>query len=215
MKKLFSLLAVAVLGFTACQTDEGVKNATLENEGVVSLNVSVPELATRALDGDNQFGADSAYGAIDYANYTSFLETEYDVRFQLAVYEAGAAEDAEPIYTATNYVDFASTTNFNDLRFVPGREYQFVLFADFVKQGTQEDFRYNTADLRNITSFEALNAMDETYDAYFFNKTIKVESGKVNQLDAILKRPFGKIRVLTTDLAWVEKYAVPDRKSVV
>lgn len=209
MKKLFSLLAVAVLGFTACQTDEGVKNATLENEGVVSLNVSVPELATRALDGDNQSGADSAYGAIDYANYTAFLETEYDVRFQLAVYEAGAAEDAEPIYTATNYVDFASTTNFNDLRFVPGREYQFVLFADFVPQGTQEDFRYNTADLRNITSFEALNAMDETYDAYFFNKTIKVEAGKINELEAVLKRPFGKIRVLTTDLAFVEKYAKP------
>ncbi|MBR2429551.1 MAG: hypothetical protein IKB15_06195 [Alistipes sp.] len=209
MKKLFSLLAVAVLGFTACQTDEGAQNATLENEGVVTLNVSVPELATRALDGDNQSGADSAYGAIDYANYTSFLESEYDVRFQLAVYEAGAAEDAGPIYTATNYVDFASTTNFNDLRFVPGREYQFVLFADFVPQGTQVDYRYNTADLRNITAFESLNAMDETYDAYFFNKTIKVEAGKINELEAILKRPFGKIRVLATDLAWVENYAAP------
>lgn len=209
MKKLFSLLAVAVLGFTACQTDEGVKNATLENEGVVSLNVSVPELATRALDGDNQSGADSAYGAIDYANYTAFLEDNYDVRFQLAVYEAGAAEDAEPIYTAVQIEDMASATNFTDLRFVPGREYQFVLFADFVPEGTEEDFRYNTADLRNITSFEALNAMDETYDAYFHNQAVKVEAGKVNELDATLKRPFGKIRVLTTDLAFVEKYAMP------
>ena len=85
MKKLFSLLAVAVLGFTACQTDEGVKNATLENEGVVSLNVSVPELATRALDGDDQSGADSAYGAIDYANYGAFLEDNYDVRLKLSI----------------------------------------------------------------------------------------------------------------------------------
>lgn len=209
MKKLFSLLAVAAMAFTACQNDEGVKNPTLADEGIVNLNVGVPELATRALDGDNQFGADSAYGAIDYANYGAFLETDYDVRFQLAVYEAGAAEDAEPVYTATEYVDFASTTNFNDLRFVPGREYQFVIFADFVPQGTQEDFRYNTADLRNITAFEALNAMDETYDAYFFNQTLKVEAGKVNELEAILKRPFGKVRVLTTDFAWVEKYAVP------
>ena len=214
MKKLFSLLAVAVLGFTACQTDEGVKNATLDNEGVVNLNVSVPELATRALDGDNQSGADSAYGAIDYANYTAFLETEYDVRFQLAVYEAGAAEDAEPIYTETKYVDFASTVNFNDLRFVPGREYQFVLFADFVPQGTEGDFRYNTADLRNITSFEPLNAMDETYDAYFHNKTIEVKAGQVNELEAILKRPFGKIRVLATDRAWVKEYADPAEAEV-
>lgn len=209
MKKLFSLLAMAAMVFTACQNDEGVKNPTLADEGIVNLSVGVPELATRALDGDNQSGADSAYGAIDYANYTAFLETNYDVRFQLAVYEAGAAEDAEPVYTATNYVDFASTTNFNDLRFVPGREYQFVLFADFVEQGSQEDFRYNTADLRNITAFEPLNAMDETYDAYFFNETIKIEAGKINELEAVLKRPFGKIRVLTTDLAWVENYAVP------
>lgn len=214
MKKLFSLLAVAAMAFTACQNDEGVKNPTLADEGIVNLNVGVPELATRALDGDGQFGADSAYGAIDYANYGAFLETDYDVRFQLAVYEAGAAEDAEPIYTATEYVDFASTTNFNDLRFVPGREYQFVIFADFVPQGTQEDFRYNTADLRNITAFEALNAMDETYDAYFFNQTLKVEAGKVNELEAVLKRPFGKVRVLTTDLAWVEKYAVPAEAEV-
>uniref|UniRef100_UPI0040568E63 DUF6562 domain-containing protein n=1 Tax=Alistipes sp. TaxID=1872444 RepID=UPI0040568E63 len=214
MKKLFSLLAVAAMAFTACQNDEGVKNPTLADEGIVNLNVGVPELATRALDGDGQFGADSAYGAIDYANYTSFLETEYDVRFQLAVYEAGAAEDAEPIYTDVKYVDFASTTNFNDLRFVPGREYQFVIFADFVKQGTEVDFRYNTADLRNITAFEALNAMDETYDAYFFNQTLKVEAGKVNELEAVLKRPFGKVRVLTTDLAWVEKYAVPAEADV-
>lgn len=214
MKKLFSLLAMAAMVFTACQNDEGVKNPTLADEGIVNLSVGVPELATRALDGDNQSGADSAYGAIDYANYTAFLEKNYDVRFQMAVYEAGAAEDAEPIYTATNYVDFASTTNFNDLRFVPGREYQFVIFADFVKQGTQVDFRYNTADLRNITSFEPLNAMDETYDAYFFNETIKVEAGKVNELQATLKRPFGKIRVLTTDLEWVENYAVPAEGTV-
>ncbi len=216
MKKLFSLLAVAAMVFTACQNDEGVKNPTLADEGIVNLSVGVPELATRALDGDGQFGADSAYGAIDYANYTSFLEEKYDVRFQLAVYEAGAAEDAEPIYTATNYVDFASTTNFNDLRFVPGREYQFVLFADFVLQGTQEDFRYNTADLRNITTVgnSKLNAMDETYDAYFFNQTLKVEAGKVNELEATLKRPFGKIRVLTTDIAWVEEYAVPAKADV-
>lgn len=200
---------MAAMVFTACQNDEGVKNPTLADEGIVNLSVGVPELATRALDGDNQSGADSAYGAIDYANYTAFLEKNYDVRFQMAVYEAGAAEDAEPIYTATNYVDFASTTNFNDLRFVPGREYQFVLFADFVPQGSQDDFRYNTADLRNITSFEPLNALDETYDAYFFNETLKVEAGKVNELEATLKRPFGKVRVLTTDKTWVEKYALP------
>ena len=211
MKKLFSLLAMAAMVFTACQNDEGVKNPTLADEGIVNLSVGVPELATRALDGDNYSGADSAYGAIDYANYTAFLETNYDVRFQLAVYEAGAAEDAEPVYTATNYVDFASTTDFSDLRFVPGREYQFVIFADFVPQGSQEDFRYNTADLRNITTVgnSKLNAMDETYDAYFFNETIKVEAGKVNELEATLKRPFGKIRVLTTDYEWVRDYATP------
>lgn len=211
MKKLFSLLAMAAMVFTACQNDEGVKNPTLADEGIVNLSVGVPELATRALDGDNQFGADSAYGAIDYANYGAFLDTDYDVRFQLAVYEAGAAEDAEPVYTATNYVDFASTTDFSDLRFVPGREYQFVIFADFVPEGTTEDFRYNTADLRNITTAgnSKLNAMDETYDAYFFNETIKVEAGKVNELEATLKRPFGKIRVLTTDYEWVKEYATP------
>mgnify|MGYP003511124432 CR=1 FL=1 len=56
---------MAAMVFTACQNDEGVKNPTLADEGIVNLSVGVPELATRALDGDTQSGADSAYGAID------------------------------------------------------------------------------------------------------------------------------------------------------
>lgn len=217
MKKLFSLLAMAAMVFTACQNDEGVKNPTLADEGIVNLSVGVPELATRVTDGDGQYGFDSAYGAIDWAeNSYTFLQKDYDIRFQLAVYEAGADENAEPIYTKVQISDFTPGTNFNDLRFVPGREYQFVIFADLVPQGTEGDFRYNTADLRNITTVgnSKLNAMDETFDAYFASEAIKIESGKLNEPEITLRRPFAKVRVLTTDLAWVENYAVPAEGTV-
>lgn len=217
MKKLFSLLAMAAMVFTACQNDEGVKNPTLADEGIVNLSVGVPELATRVTDGDGQNGFDSAYGAIDWAEYSyTFLQEDYDIRFQLAVYEAGADENAEPIYTKVQISDYTPGTNFNDLRFVPGREYQFVIFADLVPQGTQEDYRYNTADLRNITAVgnSKLNAMDETFDAYFASQAVKIESGKVNEPEITLRRPFAKVRVLTTDLAWVENYAVPAEGTV-
>lgn len=204
------------MAFTACQNDEGVKNSVNGEEGIVNFTVNAPELATRVTDGDGQYGFDSAYGAIDYAdNSYSFLQSEYDIRWQMEIYEANAL-DAEPIYTErlVHSTDYAPYTSFTGIRLVPGREYQFVIFADFVEQGSLEDFRYNTADLKNITADSELNAMDETYDAYFVSKTFKVEAGTVNDFEATLTRPFGKIRVLTTDADFVANYAVPAKGQV-
>ena len=206
MKKLLSILALA-LAFVACQNEPNIgdKNSDLAN---VVLNIEAPELATRA-DGDADAGKNSAFGAIDFFNDADWAN--YDVRYILEVYAANDEGTGEPIYRErlVNYLDKYEPTQF-ELRLVPNREYKFVVFADFVKQGSKDDLYYDTTDLRNITAktgVEGWNAMNEVRDAYFVSENVEISTSGTKTLT--LKRPFGKIRVIATDLDYIAGYSKP------
>ena len=207
MKKLLSILALA-LCFVACQ-NEGVENATNGDLVNVVLTVDAPELGATRADGDTNAGKNSAFGAIDFFNDADWAN--YDVRYILEVYDANDNGEGEPIYRErlVNYLDKYAPTHF-DLRLVPNREYKFVVFADFVKQGANEDLYYDTTDLRNITAktdAEGWNAMNEARDAYFVSKNLKVETSLNETLT--LTRPFAKLRVIATDLDYIAGYSAP------
>ena len=207
MKKLLSILALA-LCFVACQ-NEGVENATNGDLVNVVLTVDAPELGATRADADANAGKNSAFGAIDFFNDADWAN--YDVRYILEVYDANDDGEGEPIYRErlVNYLDKYAPTTF-DLRLVPNREYKFVVFADFVEQGKQEDLYYNTTDLRNITAktdAEGWNAMNEARDAYFVSKNLKVETSLNETLT--LTRPFAKLRVIATDLDYIAGYSAP------
>ena len=207
MKKLLSILALA-LCFVACQ-NEGVENATNGDLVNVVLTVDAPELGATRADADANAGKNSAFGAIDFFNDDDWAN--YDVRYILEVYDANDNGEGEPIYRErlVNYLDKYAPTHF-DLRLVPNREYKFVVFADFVKQGANEDLYYNTTDLRNITAktdAEGWNAMNEARDAYFVSENLKVETSLNKTLT--LTRPFAKLRVIATDLDYIAGYSAP------
>ena len=206
MKKLLSILALA-LCFVACQNEPniGAKNSDLAN---VVLNIEAPELATRA-DADANAGKNSAFGAIDFFSDADWAN--FDVRYILEVYDVNDNGTGEPIYRErlANYLDKYAPTQFQ-LRLVPNREYKFVVFADFVEEDTQEDLYYDTTDLNNITAktgAEGWNAMNEVRDAYFVSQNVKVEASLNETLT--LKRPFGKVRVIATDLDYIAGYSKP------
>ena len=207
MKKLLSILALA-LCFVACQ-NEGVENATNGDLVNVVLTVDAPELGATRADVDANAGKNSAFGAIDFFNDADWAN--YDVRYILEVYDANEDGTGEPIYRErlVNCLDKYAPTHF-DLRLVPNRDYKFVVFADFVKQGKQEDLYYNTTDLRNITAktdAEGWNAMNEARDAYFVSKNLKVDTSLNETLT--LTRPFAKLRVIATDLDYIAGYSAP------
>lgn len=206
MKKLLSILALA-LCFVACQNEPniGAKNSDLAN---VVLNIEAPELATRA-DADANAGKNSAFGAIDFFNDADWAN--YDVRYILEVYNVNDNGTGEPIYRErlVKCLDKYAPTTFN-LRLVPNREYKFVVFADFVEQDSKDDLYYDTTDLNNITAktgAEGWNAMNEVRDAYFVSQNVKVEASLDETLT--LKRPFGKVRVIATDLDYIAGYSKP------
>ena len=191
MKTRFLALAALVLGLASCQTEPEGLDVNVGGEVDTYVTVSLPE-TTRA--------ADSAEGA--FKNLVN--SDEYTIRYIFQVfyngYESGAARQV--IYSDGNTVSFP-------VRLVPGRDYNFVAWADVVPQAgktldvlgeynKESDFRYNTETLKAVTFKGDWLAMDETFDAYTDAQTIKYYG--TTSINLNLTRPFAKLRVMTTDM---------------
>ena len=194
MRAKFLALMALVLGMVSCQNDFDGANVGNQGEVDFTLNVAVPELTTRAA------GSSSAASGLDNID----LDSDYDVRYILEVYDANGALAKERF---TNYEDKAATTSFN-LRLIPGRKYTFVVWADFVLQQAREegknyDLHYVTTNadgLKNVTVNDASwGVIDESRDAYT-GKHTEDEFKSSSSITVNLTRPFAKLRVVTTDI---------------
>jgi hypothetical protein len=197
MKKLLFMLMALAMAAVSCQKEN---NFDYSGDDAIShtISVGVPELdASRA---DAATGLNSGLGAIDNYDLNASLWEEYDLRYILEIYDVteGYVNKKTPIRgREIKTLDRYEPTSF-DVRLVPNRDYRFVVWADFVAEGTNGDLRYNTSDLNNIMR-KGIAAMDESYDAYFIAKDFRIGESGLNE-SLTLKRPFGKIRVITTDL---------------
>lgn len=208
MKKLLLFLMATMLLGVSCQQNE-FSELNMKNGTSVTLKIDVPELTdTRSGETD----MNSGLGAID--NFTADEWAKYDVRYIMEIYDAtdGYVNLNEPIKKRdVKTLDEYAETMF-DVRLVPQRTYRFVIWADFVEQGSKEDLSYNTSDLNNITRKEVV-AMDECQDAYFICKDLFVGNEGISE-SLTLKRPFGKIRVITTDHNEVNIGSEPEKVEV-
>ena len=213
MKVRLFALAALVLGLASCQTDfEGVSTNT-GNEVDFQLAVATPELGATRADKDGRNGHDSAYGAIDYLTEEDWKNV--DLRYSLEVYDFNEEgyDGATPVKDRmVQIVDKYEPVTF-DLRLVPNRHYHFVVFADFVPQNSwnNNELSESIADqaelgLRHIIgnnlgqitlTEDAIN--DEYTDAYFATKDITIANSSAQDIE--LTRPYGKVRVIATDLA--------------
>ena len=191
----FLALAALVLGVAACQTEPEGLNVTVGGEIDAVVNVTIPEAETRA------GGVNSAQGAIaniDLAN------TDYTLRYIFQVFdENGNAANAVP---QVKYSDGTSVAF--DVRLVPERKYTFAVWADIVSQTDKADVHYNTANFPEISIIDGTwVAMDETRDAYT-GKHVEDSFTSAANITIPLKRPFAKLRVVTTDLAALAQFDV-------
>lgn len=199
MKKVLSILALA-LCFVACQNDQSFEASNSDLVTAV-INVTAPELSTRS-DNDGNSGTNSAFGAIDFAEGDAEFWTKYDLRY---IFEVRSGDENVLVHSETQTFDSYQGTTL-EFRAVPNRSYNIYAYADFVLQGTQDDLHYNTSDLSKIT-VDNMNAMDEAYDAYFASENFVITT--VFSEDITLKRFLSKVRVITTDLEWIDGYADP------
>ncbi len=191
MKRLHSVLlgGMASLLFSACSQDLD-QTGPNPGEEVVRIQLEAPEAMqlTRSVAGTN-----SAKGGLTNVDWT-----KYDVRYQLAVYSEDGTQQL--IAPQSKVYDTYGPATF-EFRLTPNTTYKFVAWADFVNQGSEEDLHYNTADLTHISIItdndQDKTINDESRDAFFVTKNIAV--GQTLNESLTLKRPFAKIRVVTTD----------------
>lgn len=183
MRKFF-LLAALVLGLAACQNDLDGVNSAPKGE-VARLCVSLPDVATRAAAGSEVGGL------------VHFDANTMDIRYILEVYN----EDGTALVKARDIILSDNGSVAFELNLIPNRNYQFVVWADFVANGSKADNYYNTADgLREIALNEnAWTAMNESRDAYTGVKKVEGYNSR-SEINLQLTRPFGKLRVVTNDL---------------
>ena len=233
MKTRFLALAALVLGLASCQNNFDEVRPSVADEVDFQLSVDASELATRAgLDGadDGIAALESAYGAIDYLQAGQDGDqyrvdwTDVDLRYSLEVYDqTDDYSNAVPVKNRmVQIVDEYQPVKF-DLRLVPGRNYRFVVFADFVAQDATDNsavaaqaelgLHHNIGEtLREITVKEdGLN--DECTDAYFAIKDVLVKDSRLETV--VLKRPYAKLRVIATDLAELNLNVDPAKVEVI
>lgn len=194
-KQLLSLAFIAAL-LTSCMTDGDKVNYEGKDTVDFTIGINIPELATRS----GETAMNSGLGAIDNFNFDDSEWDSYDVRYMLEVYDVteGFKNTDTPIKKRdVKTVDKYEPTSFQ-LRLIPNRDYRFVVWADFVNEGSDADLHYSTVDLNNVYRLTKVTAMDECQDAYFIKEDIHLGSNGLSK-DLVLKRPFGKIRVITTD----------------
>lgn len=204
MKKVNVCMLGLGLLMAACQSEWPADGVVPEGEGNVVFQVSAPEAM-----GITRAGAEtnSALGALTNVDFS-----QYDLRYQLAVFRIEDGNYVEAVSPQKKIVDSYEPVTYS-LRLTPNRNYQVVVWADFVRQGETEDLHYDTHDFRNITVPEfpdkyLLN--DESKDAYYISQNFTVE-GEISSL--VLKRPFAKLRVVTTDWNY-ENLEMPDNFKV-
>ena len=197
------LVGVAALSLIGCTQNDILDRDINNGNEVMTVTLTPPDaLNTRAVSETSN----SALGGISNVDWAM-----YDLRYQLAVYdETGETQIISPQVkiAATGYQPVTY-----ELRLIPKHKYKLVAWADFVKEGETTDLHYNTADLRNIALIDDVTAQmnDESRDAYFGTKDLT--AGDSFNETLTLKRPFAKLRVVTTDWAY-ESLPMPDNFKV-
>ena len=191
MKKLCTLLlgCMAGLYFSACSQPENPPGSNSQGD-VIRIQLDAPEALQQVR---SVAGTNSARGGLTNVDWS-----KYDLRYQIAVY----SNDGNTLLLApqSKVYDTYSPATF-EFRLTPNNTYKFVAWADFVAQGSSEDLHYNTSDFSNI-SIKTENDRDKTIndesrDAFFVTKNIDITQTFDESLT--LKRPFAKVRLVTTD----------------
>lgn len=203
MRKVNYIWAVLFfLGAVGCSQEEP-NETNGKSDGLVRITLEAPQMMQTRAPGANTNSAGGGVTNVDWALY--------DLRYQLAVYDETGTKQVITTKTKT-VADGYSPVSF-EFRLIPGHTYKFVSWADFVNEGTTTDLHYETTDLSAITMKDAANAQlnDESRDAYFITKNIAITN--VFNETLTLKRPFAKLRVVTTDWDY-ENLPMPDNFKV-
>lgn len=200
MKRILTTaLACAAIVFASCTSNDIGQNGPADGYQTVSVVANLQDAPASYGRSSNQGGLANAVEG-------------YNLRYVVGIYD----KDGDELISALHQI--VPTTNSSatfDLRLLANK-YKLVFWADFTEEdvtaqteGTGTDTYYNTADLAAVSFTDSREGVGnhEALDAYTAITDIDVSSGSIaTGVPIKLKRPFGKMRVLATDIPNVSDY---------
>ena len=189
MKRFLTLLAAAAAVLAAsCQKDDTSAPGRQSGEVDIAIKASLPQaIGTYAVSSDSGKGG---AGNVDPA--------ENDLRYIMEVWTKGDA----PVMVYRDVQSVADWTQTSSKTFnarLLAKEYDFVFWADFVTAGSLEDNHYRTTALNKVDFMGDYAINKETRDAYYGRQTVDLTDQGATIGGIVLKRPFGKLRLIATD----------------
>jgi hypothetical protein len=188
MKRNFlALLAFVAMAAISCRSEQEYPDHKTTAGEMVSIQLTPTLPNNIAPLSSNQGGT----GTLDPSRYA--------LRYLLEVWKEG---DTAPVLRDTSVASgFTAPVNFNIS--LPAMEYQFVFWADFTdKNNPEADLTYKTDKAGGLTDIEwsatAYTLANNLRDAYYATETIDMTTTAAQTIS--LRRPFGKLRILATDL---------------
>lgn len=200
MKKNLIFLIAVLFALFSCQQEE---QNTLAGEAELVVSAELPQAIS-------SIGSRAAITASNKGGFDNVDWATYQLRYILEIYnESGTCVKREVKYKTSNESGAAKNEIFV-VRLVPGKTYNVVMWADFINQGSEDDLYYTTNGDGGLTDIamktDTYVGNDDSRDAYFANKSVLLTAATTENI--VLKRPFGKVRVITTDADQLQPHTV-------
>ena len=127
----------------------------------------------------------------------------HDVRYQVMIYQGAGEITSSSVPMRTLTLTGASSTLNRDIEIdLDEGLYSFLIWADYVDQGSTGDKYYSTGTLSSITLKDRNNhsGSNPYRDAFRGQTTGSVTKGAGGSATAQMKRPMGRFEFITTDL---------------
>ena len=201
MKARFLALVALVLGLASCQKDTAGFDVTVDGEVSTTVTVNLADASSTRAGGTNSANSAIANDVV--------ADDYYTLRYILQVFDENGATSKNMVVKHSD----ESEVSF-DIRLVPNRHYNFVVWADIVEANSVQEgvigegLHYTIGEtLKEISlKTDTWVAMDETRDAYTGVYSTKEDGDNkpysaTSSINLTLTRPFAKLRVVTTDMA--------------
>lgn len=180
-------LFMLLLGLASC-SDEQDLISQVGNEMTTNISIQVPDgLGSRAVPDVYPENTTSYAGESGYPSIGNVDLNAHPLSFTVGVYVEkadGSYALVDQIQSKTGVKDDKADFNF---RLLKGQEYRIVAYADFSDTAKE--------NLDNISITPKLN--DELTDAFFVSEKFTAKE----HLTVVLKRPFGKLRLIARDFS--------------
>lgn len=140
------------------------------------------------------------YKVVDYTEQrTKSVSEEYDIRYIVNVYDGKDEDSREAIYHFVFTKDDVSELGHSVTMPILKGDYRFVVWTDYVAQGSDSDLYYNTERFEYLSLAEGRHVGSNDMRDAFAGMITATVSPSSTSADVEMKRPMGKFNFIAVD----------------